>query len=158
MPIGPLGYVGVAQNLKGTYQAEKTADDRLVKIATDLRNSHAIKAGSANAHLLGKFTPTCVCGKSIYNLMKAGLVAGTDPGEIFFNMSSYISTAYAPTQATDATVLIAKLAAADFHDGRGFELNTSEFFETFDQLVLLNAAPGPLIMQQNVAEALKGFS
>jgi hypothetical protein len=72
-------------------------------------------------------------------------------------MMTYITTAFAPTQATDATVLIAKLAAADFHDGRGFELNASEFFETFDQLTLLNAAPVPLIMQRNVASAIKLF-
>jgi hypothetical protein len=157
VPLGPGGYAALALNLKQNFQTEKSEWDRRVKAATDLRTSHASKTGSANALLLAKFTPTCVCGKSIYNIMKAGQLAALDPGVIFFNMLTHITTAFAPTQATDATVLILKLAAADFHDGRGFEINASEFLETFDQLTLLNAAPVPLIMQKNVASAIRLF-
>jgi hypothetical protein len=52
---------------------------------------------------------------------------------------------------------LAKLSVADFHDGRGLELNIAEFFEAYDHLLVMNQAPVSQLMQKYVGQALLLF-
>jgi hypothetical protein len=103
------------------------------------------------------FKQESVCNKSLFNIKKVGIAANVNAGEIFHRMVAHIATAYAPNKATDAAPLLLKLASADFHDGRGIEINISEFFEAFDHLAAMNASPVPMVMQRNISSAGKLF-
>ena len=155
MNLPAFGYDGLTDLRKGLYNNEKTAYDRNLKIATDLRFVHQNKCGSGTSYLFSMLKQESVCCKSIFVIMKNGLTAGDDAGVIFRRMLDYIALAFAPNKVTDAAPLLAKLSAADFHDGRGLELNISEFLEAYDNLTVMNQAPVSQLMQKYVAQALK---
>jgi hypothetical protein len=159
MALPVIGYGGLNPANKSLYNQEKSSYDRELKATTDLRNTHEIKCGNCTAYLFSMFKQETVCCKALFSIMKTGLAAvpPVGSGEIFHRMISHISNVFAPNKTTDAAALLLKLSTADFHDGRGLELNISEFNEAFDHLVLMNVAPIPLIMQKNVSSAIHLF-
>ena len=155
LPAG--GYTDLTIGVKNTYNQEKANYDRELKTITDLRNTHDIKCGLCTSYLSSMFKQESVCNKFLFGIKKAGIAANVDAGEIFFRMVAHITLAYAPNKATDAAPLLLRLASADFHDGRGIEINVSEFFEAFDHLAEMNASPVPMVMQRNISSAGKLF-
>lgn len=155
LPAG--GYNALPIPVKNTYNQEKAAYDREFKTITDLRNTHEIKCGLCTSYLSTMFKQQSVCNKSLFNIKKVGIAANVAAGEIFHRMVAHITLAYAPNKATDAAPLLLRLASADFHDGRGIEINVSEFFEAFDHLAEMNASPVPMVMQRNISSAGKLF-
>jgi hypothetical protein len=161
LPIGAGGYNGLVLASKNLWNSEKTAYDRDLKIVKDLRKDHTAKANTAIFTLEESFSLHSIARKGLNTIKRAGAAAVPIPlgsGDIFLAMMVYLNTYFAPNKPTDAEALILKLSTADFHDGRGIEMNATEFIETFDHLVLIGQQPNELVMLKYLGHSLDKYS
>jgi hypothetical protein len=155
----PNGYEGLNVGQTAKWHTEHNAWIARNNQVNTLRSKHRAISNVAISALENAFKLDSIERGSLVALrtqLRAQLPV-LDPAAIYYTMRQNLFTHFKPNKPTNAAHLISLLTNANFHDGRGFLVNSAEFIATAATLETMNQLPLLLVMQQNVFNAISAF-